>query len=748
MQSPYFVRYQRHPDLTFFRPFGCTMIVHRGRDLVEHSKLAPRGEKCIYLGVGTTHGRRAFIGYSARLNRVYATVEAKFDETHFPMRTTNQRVYGRHHQAHVDIDQLSLYHDMPNPTVAEIVERLNSTNVPHNTHWTLNDLLQLPAHFEASVTGNSGDISPGSSGDAAPIEDIPYAECETAGINNTDDAAGFIPNDKARNTVFIHGSPAPYGTLPPSWKDAGKRVMSKVSNAELAEYLIGTEAQLKLPMEYWPEDKVSWYVQIMDHEPNKKARGGHMYKAVLIRSEPHYDRQPGEPKVYDASLSAWHIRNAIHLHYGKGRTLEEMFLPDPGSMSMFAAGCKRAIGAIRGKLHGASRIARHESASTLEAAMIGMVCTAAACDEFEQQHAGIRPTPRSFYDIKGRPDEKVWMQACDKEIKKLFDMGTFTIIDSSDMPSGSKEIDCCFSSKIKKDSEGNILEYRMRCNADGRQQAPGSYGDTFAPTSKFSCIRTICAIAAQEGLTLYQFDVKGAFLLAECKEDVFIRLPGKYRLPKGKTLKCRRLLYGLKQSASGWNQMFSKWLTEYGFYNIDGDGVTYVKTAKNEQGADSKILLSIHVDDGIAACNDEKMYKQFIASMSKDFDLSDSGELKWFLGCKVEQDKVSGIVRLSQEQYCTDVLKRFQVDDCTPIGTPCEANLHLSASGSPPMNKGDPEIVRNYQQLIGACMYLTTFTRGDCSFAVNQCARFMSNPGPTHMPRIRWDRIYSQPTVG
>ena len=82
MQSPYFVRYQRHPDVTFLRPFGCAMIVHRGRDLVEHSKLAPRGEKCccfncIYLGVGTTHGRRAFIGYSARLNRVYATVDAK-----------------------------------------------------------------------------------------------------------------------------------------------------------------------------------------------------------------------------------------------------------------------------------------------------------------------------------------------------------------------------------------------------------------------------------------------------------------------------------------------------------------------------------------------------------------------------------------------------------------------------------------------------------------------------------------------
>ena len=43
------------------------------------------------------------------------------------------------------------------------------------------------------------------------------------------------------------------------------------------------------------------------------------------------------------------------------------------------------------------------------------------------------------------------------------------------------------------------------------------------------------------------------------------------------------------------------------------------------------------------------------------------------------------------------------------------------------------DVVRNYQQFIGACMYLTSFTRGDYIFAVNQCARFMSNPGPTHI---------------
>jgi len=64
----------------------------------------------------------------------------------------------------------------------------------------------------------------------------------------------------------------------------------------------------------------------------------------------------------------------------------------------------------------------------------------------KQQEVG---SYRSYYDIKGRPD---------------------------------KIIDCCMYFKIKKDRDGNILEYRARCNADGRLQEVGAYGNTFAPT--------------------------------------------------------------------------------------------------------------------------------------------------------------------------------------------------------------------------------------------------------------------------
>jgi len=66
------------------------MVVYRGKDLVEHGKLAPLGEKGVYLGTGKQFGRRAFMCYSARLNRVFASVDCEFDATFFPYKLAGE----------------------------------------------------------------------------------------------------------------------------------------------------------------------------------------------------------------------------------------------------------------------------------------------------------------------------------------------------------------------------------------------------------------------------------------------------------------------------------------------------------------------------------------------------------------------------------------------------------------------------------------------------------------------------------
>jgi len=103
----------------------------------------------------------------------------------------------------------------------------------------------------------------------------------------------------------------------------------------------------------------------------------------------------------------------------------------------------------------------------------------------------------------------------------------------------------------------------------------------------------------------------------------------------------------------------------------------------------------------------------------------------------VEQNLEKGTVRLTQEKYCNDVLTRFQMADSNVVHTQCESNQHLQAADSPPLDKRDPNAVRDYQQTVGSCMFLTKFTAGDCAFAVNQCERFMANPGTTHIAAIR-----------
>ena len=112
----------------------------------------------------------------------------------------------------------------------------------------------------------------------------------------------------------------------------------------------------------------------------------------------------------------------------------------------------------------------------------------------------------------------------------------------------------------------------------------------------------------------------------------------------------------------------------------------FVKNIKKNDGSVSKILLNIYVDECLAACGYKAMYKEFISTMNKNFDLRHSGELKWFLGTKIEQDREKG-VKLSQEQSFNGILKRLQMSDCTPFDTPCEVNLHLAASDNLPLDE-------------------------------------------------------------
>ena len=217
------------------------------------------------------HGRRAFIAYSPRTNRVYATIHAEFDKTHFPFRTVDQRVRG-YLDDDAQLETLSLYHDMPNATIEDITERIKSVQVPCNTEWHLADVMQVPAVMNP-VTPSSGDTDAIST----PAAHLPAgSSAHTDNIDNTS-------LRQLQRSVFAHGRPAPYAEMASGWQAAGTKKIEEITNEELAEYLIGMDADIVCPPHYWPKDKCSWTVRCVEHNPDGRAKGGHRYKVKAAR---------------------------------------------------------------------------------------------------------------------------------------------------------------------------------------------------------------------------------------------------------------------------------------------------------------------------------------------------------------------------------------------------------------------------------------------------------------------------------
>ena len=76
------------------------------------------------------------------------------------------------------------------------------------------------------------------------------------------------------------------------------------------------------------------------------------------------------------------------------------------------------------------------------------------------------------------------------------------------------------------------------------------YEETFAPTTKWTTIQTLFALAAQNGWKVHQMDVKTDFLNGDLKKKVYMSQPEGF-VVKGQEHKICKLiksLYGLKQA--------------------------------------------------------------------------------------------------------------------------------------------------------------------------------------------------------
>ncbi|GJR12140.1 retrovirus-related pol polyprotein from transposon TNT 1-94 [Tanacetum coccineum] len=176
------------------------------------------------------------------------------------------------------------------------------------------------------------------------------------------------------------------------------------------------------------------------------------------------------------------------------------------------------------------------------------------------------------------------------------------------------------------------------------------FKESFAPVTRLEAIWILIANAASKNMTVYQMDVKTAFLNGELKEEVYVSQPKSFINPARPhhVYHLKKALYGLKQAPQAWYDTLSKFLLAQGLSKGVVDPTLFIwKTGKH----------TLHNPRGIF---------------------------------------------INQSKYANEILKKFDLHKSVPVDTPMVERMKL-----------DEDLSRilvdqtQYRSMIGSLMYLT-----------------------------------------
>ncbi|GJZ00146.1 retrovirus-related pol polyprotein from transposon TNT 1-94 [Tanacetum coccineum] len=162
--------------------------------------------------------------------------------------------------------------------------------------------------------------------------------------------------------------------------------------------------------------------------------------------------------------------------------------------------------------------------------------------------------------------------------------------------------------------------------AQGFRQEEGiDFEESFAPVARIEAIRIFVANAANKNMTIFQMDVKTAFLNGELKEEVYVSQPEGFvdQDNPSHVYKLKKALYGLKQAPRAWYDMLSSFLISQHFSKGAVDPTLFTRKAGNDL-----LLVQIYVDDIIFASTNTALCNKFANLMTtkqKSTAISDYG---------------------------------------------------------------------------------------------------------------------------
>ncbi|GJW11568.1 putative ribonuclease H-like domain-containing protein [Tanacetum coccineum] len=171
-------------------------------------------------------------------------------------------------------------------------------------------------------------------------------------------------------------------------------------------------------------------------------------------------------------------------------------------------------------------------------------------------------------NIKEAMADHSWIESMQDELNQFERLQVWELVPR---PEGKNIIALKWLWKNKCDAENIVVRNKTRLVAKGYKQEEGiDFEESFAPVARLEAVRMFIAYAAHKNITIFQMDVKTAFLNGPLKEEVYVSQPEGFIDPEfpDHVYRLKKALYGLKQAPRAWYDKLSSFLIEHGFTKV------------------------------------------------------------------------------------------------------------------------------------------------------------------------------------
>nr|GEW30853.1 hypothetical protein [Tanacetum cinerariifolium] len=357
-------------------------------------------------------------------------------------------------------------------------------------------------------------------------------------------------------------------------------------------------------------------------------------------------------------------------------------------------------------------------------------------------HTFYQPYPHEFQWTKDHPLEQVIGEPSRpvltrNQLRSDGDMCMLDVWVLVPAPNNISPLTLKWLFKNKHDEEQTAIRNKSRLVVREYRQEEGiDFEESFTPVARMEAIRIFLAYAAHQSFSVFQMDVKTAFLHGSLKEDVYVCQPEGFINADhpSHVYKLKKALYGLMQSPRAWYDELSTFLLQNHFFKGTIDLTLFIRRFHNDI-----LVVQVYVDDIIFSSTHPRYIQLFFDLMKSCFKMSMMGEMTFFLGLQVNQSP-RGIF-INQSKYVLEILKKYGMESCDPVGTPMKIKDKLDLD-----QNGTPVDATKYRSMIGALMYLTS-SRPDIVHATCLCARYQAKPTKNHLKEVKRIFRYLRGTV-